>query len=151
MCSLRGAVKGRLAAISPSFWSLWGRSGSHFGVILGWSGGDLGAQGPKLLASGVLGALEVLWGSSGDHLGADLELSWAPIRAILGPPGAVLGPSWGHLGPSWGVLGRSWAVLGLPWGSWKGFGSHRGAVSANRKNHRKTIGFSTILASRGPS
>ena len=73
-----------------------------------------------------------------------MEASWERL-------GAVLGPSWGHLGRSWAVLGRSWAVLGLPRGSWRGFGSHRGAVSANRKNHRKTIGFSTILAFRGPS
>ena len=134
-----------------SFWSLWGRYGSHSGLIFGPSGANLGALRPKWLASGVLGALGVLWGSSG------------------GRPEPFLGAHWGHLGPSWGRQGQSWghlgailtrlgailghlgAPLGLPWGSWRGFGSHRGAVSTNRNNHRKTICFSTILASRGPS
>ena len=65
-----------------SFWSLWGRYGSHSGLIFGPSGANLGVLRPKWLASGVLGALGVLWGSSGDHLGAVLDLSWAPIGAI---------------------------------------------------------------------
>ena len=83
-----------------SFWSLWGRYGSHSGLIFGSSGANLGALRPKWLASGVLGALGVLWGSSGDHLGAVLNPSWVPIGAILGRLGAVRGRLGAILGPS---------------------------------------------------
>ena len=38
----------------------------HLGLILGWSGADLGALKPKWLASGALGAL---WGCLGGRLG----------------------------------------------------------------------------------
>ena len=95
-----------------SFWSLWGRYGSHSGLIFGPSGANLGALRPKWLASGVLGALGVLWGSSGDHLGAVLNPSWVPIGAILGRLGAVRGRLGAILGPSWAVLGRLGAILG---------------------------------------
>ena len=102
-----------------SFWSLWGRYGSHSGLIFGPSGANLGALRPKWLASGVLGR-------SGGPLG--------PSWTILGRP---LGPSWAILGPSGAILGPSWAVLGLPWGSWSDFGNHRGGMRTNRDNHRK--------------
>ena len=103
-----------------SFWSLWGRYGSHSGLIFGSSGANLGALRPKWLASGVLGALGVLWGSSGDHLGAVLNPSWVPIGAILGRLGAVRGrqgPSWGHLGAILARLGAILGHLGAPFGA----------------------------------
>ena len=55
----------------------------------------------------------------------------------MGPSWAPLEPSWGHLRPSWGHLGPSWSL--------------KGARTRNPENHRKTIGFSTFLASRVPS
>ena len=144
-------IGGELAAFLYYFFCLLGYVGGHFGVILGPSGAILEARKPKWLAKGVLerpwGALGALWRSSGSHLGP----SWAPFGAILGHLGAVRGRLGAVLGPSWAVLGPSWAVLGPPWGSRRAFGSHRGALRGNRKNHTKTIGFSMILASRGSS
>ena len=110
----------------PSWGSFWGDFGAHLGC-LGALLGRLGA---------LLGRLGASWRPL-----AVLGLSWGPLGAVLGVSWAVLGLSWAVLGPSWAVLEPSWAVL-VP--SWVPFGPS----GPYRKNHRKTIGFSMILASR---
>jgi len=117
------------------------RSPEGSGRVPGASGRALRA---KLAILGPLGAilgpawalLEPPWG----HLGP----SWSPLGASLGPLGALMGPSWAPLEPSWGHLRPSWGHLGPSW-------SLKGARTRNPENHRKTIGFSTFLASRVPS
>ena len=146
MCGTIGVNTGRNC---PSFWSLLGHSGCHFGVILGSLGLASRALGPKWLASGVLERSLGALGALGDPLGTILGRSWATYGAILGRLGAVRARLGALLWPSWAVLGPSWAVLGLPWGCPRAFGSHHDALRANPKNHRKTIGFSMILASGG--
>ena len=127
MCGTIGVNTGRNC---PSFWSLLGHSGCHFGLILGSSGLALRALGPKWLASGVLERSLGALGALGDRLGTILGRSWATNGAILGrlgavrarlgalmwPSGAVLGilGSGGSLG---GEIGVSWSVLGASWES----------------------------------
>ena len=89
-----------------SFWSLWGRYGSHSGLILGPSGANLGVLRPKWLASGVLGALGASW--------SVLEACQKLVGGSLGFLGAVSGAleaCWGHLESSQGCFGRILTAL----------------------------------------
>jgi len=99
--------------------------------------GSLSQVGSEIPLGAPVGPLlEPSWG----HLGpswSPLGASWGPLGALMGPSWAPLEPSWGHLRPSWGHLGPSWSL--------------KGARTRNPENHRKTIGFSTFLASRVPS
>ena len=103
----------------------------------GFREGSLSQVGSEIpLGTSVGPLLEPSWG----HLGpswSPLGASWGPLGALMGPSWAPLEPSWGHLRPSWGHLGPSWSL--------------KGARTRNPENHRKTIGFSTFLASRVPS
>ena len=114
MCGTIGVNTGRNC---PSFWSLLGHSGCHFGVILGSLGLASRALGPKWLASGVLERSLGALGALGDPLGTILGRSWATYGAILGRLGAVRARLGALSWPSWAVLGPSWAVLGLFWGA----------------------------------
>ena len=91
--------------------------------------------------------LEPSWALSWSDLGALLGLLGpflGPSWALLSFPEALLEPSWAVLGPSWGNLGPVLSHLGPSWSS-------GGAMSRNRKNHRKLYVFPMILASRGSS
>ena len=127
----------------------FGSFGCHLGLILGSSGLVLRALSTKWQANGVLERSLGALGARRGRLGTILGRSWATYGAILGRLGTVRARLGALLWPSWAILGPSWAVLGLPWGCRRAFGSHHDALRANRKNHRKTIGFSMILASGG--